>query len=130
MRLRLGIVFVFGLVVLAACNGASPGPTPAPGSPAPAFQMIALREVPCPASLGATLCEEARIKNIGDEAGDGSCRLRAHETTTDGEDRAVFGEPTEVTGVAPGAESAVILPWSKPKPTDPFTVDCEPGPSL
>ncbi len=121
------VFLVLAVVGLAACNGASPKATPAPAT-GPAFKMTEVTPVSCPASLTATLCETAQITNIGGEIGDGSCRLRADETTLTGEDSAVFGEPTEVTSLAPGSQVSLTLTWPHAKPDVPFTVDCEPGP--
>ncbi len=90
--------------------------------------MTAVHEVPCSDPASTTLCEEAQISNIGSVAGDGFCRLRVDETAPSGEDRAVFGHPSQLADVAPGAEVTVTLTWPHQKPTNPFTVECQPGP--
>ena len=118
-------MLVLGVVGLTSCGGSSqPGVGPQSG---PAFEVSAVHEVPCPDSVSATLCVEAQITNVGVDAGDGSCRVRVGETTTTGEEVAAFGDPTPLEEVAPGAQLTVNLTWSRPKPTSPFGVECQPG---
>jgi hypothetical protein len=119
IRVILVCVAIFGLT---GCNGSSGVSTSGP-----AFEVVNLKEVSCPNSTTASLCEEARIRNVGEAAGEGTCRLRAGETTTDGQDRAVFGDTVAFAEVATGAEVTVDLTWTQPRPTSPFTVECLPG---
>ena len=111
---------------IGACSFGGNG-TPAPGPPAPAFEMVVVGEVPCPPATTATACLRVRVTNRGDAPGDGFCRLRGHEEGAKGEDIAVFGEGLALTDVAPGATVVDVLAWTEPLPDPPvFGADCEP----
>jgi len=53
--------------------------------------------------------------------------VRVEATTTAGEEGAVFGDPTPLEHVAPGADVTVTLIWTHAKPSTPFGVECQPG---
>jgi hypothetical protein len=119
-------ILVVALIGLTSCGGSGhAGITPAQSGPA--FEVEEIRDVPCPDSASATSCVEAQITNVGEDAGGGSCRVRVEETTTAGEEGAVFGDPIPLEDVAPGADVTVTLTWSHAKPSTPFGVECQPG---
>jgi len=112
------------LSLMVACGGGAVGPSES--QPA-AFEMTIVGETPCPEGVAATLCLRVRITNRGDQAGDGSCRLRGHVTTEAGHDRAVFGPGITLTDFAGRTHIEKVLPWRKERPEGGFSGYCEPG---
>jgi hypothetical protein len=116
----------FLLVLSSACAGAgSGGATPGP-SDGPAFQMVVLREVPCPKAVDANICLRVKVSNFGNESGPGACHLR---TTSDaGEEMDIPSGELPIAGLEPGSDLVAILGWTRPVPdAADFVGFCEPS---
>jgi hypothetical protein len=84
-------------------------------------------EVACPEGMTATVCLDVRIKNYGESAGNGFCRLLGHEMTPEEGEITVEGPRVELRDFGPGAILERILPWTKERPRRGFSGFCEPG---
>jgi hypothetical protein len=104
----------FALLSCSDTNLATPPP-----SHGPIFQMVVVGPVACGEGVIATACLTVRITNLGDTAGDGSCRLIAAGT---------LGGFFPVSGIAPGATLTTTALWNDQLPFPPiFSGGCEPG---
>ncbi|HTG46903.1 MAG TPA: hypothetical protein VK646_04545 [Actinomycetota bacterium] len=112
------VVAVATALLLASCSRTGLG-TPAP-STGPAFQMTVISPVPCDVGVIATACVQVKISNLGDEEGDGSCRLVSAS--------GVQGDVFPVSGIGPGASLMTTALWTEQVPDPPiFSGVCEPG---
>jgi hypothetical protein len=115
----------FLLILSSACTRTGSGMTPGP-SDGPAFQMVVLREVPCPKDVDANICMRVKVSNFGNEAGPGACHLRS--TSDAGEEMDILGGELPIAGLAPGSDLVGTVGWTGALP-DPLDIVgyCEPG---
>jgi hypothetical protein len=115
----------FLLILSSACTRTGSGMAPGP-SDGPAFQMVVLREVPCPKDVDANICMRVKVSNFGNEAGPGACHLRS--TSDAGEEMDILGGELPIAGLAPGSDLVGTVGWTGALP-DPLDIVgyCEPG---
>jgi hypothetical protein len=119
---NLALLDLVLLTFVGACSNGYDGGTPGQIS-GPAFEMVVLRQVACPKSLTATLCERAMITNHG-ERGDGTCWLR--DIASNG---ALSEAGITLSDIAPDQIVARTLAWSSATTPNPKAVGgyCSPG---
>lgn len=110
------------LTFAGACSNGYDGGTPGQIS-GPAFEMVVLRQVACPPSLTATLCERAMITNRG-EQGSGTCWLRDIGSNGDLSEAGIT-----LSDMAPDQTVARTLVWVSAMTPNPKGVGgyCSPG---
>jgi hypothetical protein len=114
------------MILSGACASAGSGATPGP-SEGPAFQMVALRAVPCPKALDANICLRVKVTNYGNESGPGTCRLRS-TSGSDGDEVVISSGELPIADLAPGSDLVATVGWTRPVPdTADFVGYCEPS---
>ncbi len=112
---------LLGVMALAACSNPGTGPTPAPSS-GPAFEVASFDQQPC----GQDVCVTARLKNMGDHAGSGTCQLIGTRSGPNG-DESVMGPRIILPVVASGDGVTRTARWSGPFPNGGLRLLCDPG---
>ena len=112
--------------LLSGCQGQTEtdGMTPAPSS-GPAFFVKSFREAGCREDV----CVVARLQNMGDRSGSGSCQLLATQGTANG-NVSVEGPVMELPVVDPGQTVTRRVRWRAPVPRGNLRLLCEPGPLM
>jgi hypothetical protein len=110
------------LTFAGACSDGQDGGTPGQIS-GPAFEIVVLRQVACPSSLTAMLCERAMVTNRGEQGG-GTCWLRDIGSNGDLSEAGIT-----LTDIAPDQTVARTLAWSSATTPTPEGVGgyCSPG---
>ena len=124
---RRAVVGLLSILTVACTEGQANLPTPAP-SDGPAFHMIFLREVSCPAGMDAKICLRVKVTNQGNESGPGTCSVRSTAASDTGEEISIFGGELPLAGLAPGSDLVATVSWTRALPDPPdFVGYCEPG---
>ena len=105
LSIRRLVVLAFVACALGACTTSYSSP-PYSG---PAFEMVMLKEVKCQGDATAA-CATVRVVNHGDP-GAGRCQLRGFRTDASGQEREIWGESIDVSGIDTGGTLIQVTPW-------------------